>query len=86
MRLKVGKMSTAVPDSLSFYFEYLRQGTQLEKASLEIEEIPVEARCRKCGKAFQVEGVAFSCPECGSCVIDITAGRELLVDSVEVED
>jgi len=86
VRLKVGKMSTAVPDCLSFYFEYLRKGTALEGACLEIEEIPVRAGCRNCGKEFEVEGPAFFCPDCDSSSIEITAGRELSVDSLEVED
>lgn len=86
VKLKVGKMSTAVPESLSFYFEFLKEGTPLARASLDIEEISVKAECRNCGKHFQMEGPAFFCPACDSHRIDVTAGRELLVYSVEVED
>lgn len=86
VRLKVGKMSSAVPDCLCFYFEFLRKGTPLENASLEIEEIPVKAVCRVCGKEFEVEGPIFFCPLCDSSRLEMIAGRELLVDSIEVED
>lgn len=86
VKLKVGRMSTAVPDCLTFYFEFLRKGTPLEEASLEIEEVPVAAKCRNCGQEFEVEEPAFFCPVCGSCDIQVTAGRELLIESIEVED
>jgi hydrogenase nickel incorporation protein HypA/HybF len=86
VKLRVGRMSTAVPECLSFYFEFLKKGTPLEGASLEIEEVPVKAKCRHCGKEFEVEGPVFFCPKCDSSSIDVTSGRELLVESVEVED
>ena len=86
VRLKVGKMSTAVPDCLSFYFEHLSKGTPLEGACLDIEEIPVKAECRICGKPFEVEDPVFFCPFCDSPNIEITSGRELSVESVQVED
>jgi hydrogenase nickel incorporation protein HypA/HybF len=86
VRLKVGKMSSAVPDCLSFYFEFLRRGTPLEHASLDIEEVPVRAKCQPCGEEFQVDGPVFFCPVCDSSRIEIVRGRELSVDSVELED
>ncbi len=86
VRLKVGKMSTAVPDCLEFYFEFLKKDTPLESASLDIVEVPVSGRCRQCGKEFEIEEPVFLCPSCSSFNIEITAGRELLVDSIDVEE
>jgi hydrogenase nickel incorporation protein HypA/HybF len=86
VKLKVGKMSTAVPECLSFYFEFLREGTPLAGASLDIDEISVEGKCRSCGEQFKMVEPAFFCPACDSYSIEVTAGRELLVDSIEVED
>lgn len=86
VRLKVGKMSTAVPDCLEFYFELMKKETPLESASLEIEEVPVAAVCRHCGEEFEVSEPAFLCPTCESCDIEIIRGRELLVESMELED
>lgn len=85
VRLKVGKMSTAVPDCLQFYFELLRKDTPLESASLDIVAVPVSGRCRKCGKEFEIGEPAFVCPSCSSFNIDITGGRELLIESIDVE-
>ena len=86
VRMKVGKMSTAVPDCLQFYFEFLKKDTPLELASLDIVEVSVSGRCRQCGKEFEIGEPPFVCPFCSSFNIEITAGRELLVESIDVEE
>ncbi len=86
VRLKVGKMSTAVPECLELYFEFLKKGTPLESAELEIEVVPVTGRCRQCGREFEIREPVFFCSSCDSYDIEVTAGRELFVDSIEVED
>jgi len=86
VRLKVGKMSTAVPDCLRFYFEFLRKETPLESAVLDVEEVPVSGRCLQCELDFEMDSPVFLCPSCGSFSVEITGGRELLVESIEVED
>lgn len=86
VRVRVGKMSTAVPDCLQFYFEFLKKDTPLESASLDIVEVPVSGRCRQCGKEFEIGEPVFLCPSCSSINIEITSGRELLVESIDVEE
>lgn len=86
IRLKVGMLSGVVPDSLSFCFGFVTEGTPLERASLEIDEIPVRAKCRGCGAAFTLEQPLFICPRCGSSDLAILAGQELVVESIEVEE
>jgi hydrogenase nickel incorporation protein HypA/HybF len=86
VKLKVGKMSTAVPDCLRFYFEHMRKGTPMETAVLEIDEIPVTMKCRQCGNEFKVEEPLFLCPSCQASDIEITGGRDLFIESIVVED
>jgi hydrogenase nickel incorporation protein HypA/HybF len=85
IRVKVGKASGIVPDSLLFAFEAMKVGTAAEKASLTIEEIPVSGACRDCNKEFTVdEAYVTCCPHCGSSSIRVDTGRELNVDEMEV--
>ena len=86
VNLKVGKMSAVVPSSLRFCFDIAAADTQLAGAELDIEEIPVRARCRKCAAEWTIEGPAFNCIKCGTGDIDIISGRELDIASIEVED
>jgi hydrogenase nickel incorporation protein HypA/HybF len=83
LRLSVGRLSGVVPDALRFCFELVAEGTPLEGADLVIEEPAGRARCASCGADSEIEDLVLLCP-CGSADVAVTAGRDLLVRSVEV--
>jgi hydrogenase nickel incorporation protein HypA/HybF len=84
--LVIGELSGAVGDSIRFYFECLSRGTPAEGAALNIREVPARLRCRDCGREFHPEDVAaWLCPGCGSQGVEVTGGRELYIDSMEVD-
>lgn len=85
VRLQVGEMSAVVPESLSFSFEVITAGTPLEGAKLVIEPVPLEGRCRDCGRSFKIKDYVFLCPECNGSRIDTVAGQELSLVDMEVE-
>ncbi len=85
IRLKIGRMSAVVPDSLSFCFELITEGTDMEGAELIMDIIPLTGLCDSCGTEFEIEDYAFECPACGSKKIDTIAGRELSIVEIEVE-
>jgi hydrogenase nickel incorporation protein HypA/HybF len=85
IKVKIGKASGVVPDSLLFAFESMKADTIAEKASLLIEEIPVSAFCNNCKTNFTVdEAYVVCCPNCNSFSIRVDTGRELNVDEMEV--
>jgi len=83
--LKVGELSSVVPESLRFCFELISQGTIVEGAELRVERVPVACRCEECGAEFTVEHLLFICPSCESRRVAILSGRELTIESLEVE-
>jgi hydrogenase nickel incorporation protein HypA/HybF len=84
--LKVGKLTAVVPDNLQFMFEVLSGEGPLRGVKLEIEDVPIRARCGGCRAQFgMAEEVRLVCPECGSTDTHFESGRELLIDAVEVE-
>jgi hydrogenase nickel incorporation protein HypA/HybF len=83
VRLCVGQLSGVIPDALTFCFEIATMGTALEGAVLEIEEQRGRAHCRSCGEEFSMEDAFLLCP-CGSADVQLLAGRELSVTSVQV--
>lgn len=85
IRLQVGALAAVVPESLTFCFGMLSQETVAAGAALEIETLPVVARCAACKTLFEVENQMFLCPECGEPTIDLVSGRELSVMSIEGE-
>jgi hydrogenase nickel incorporation protein HypA/HybF len=83
VRLEIGKLSGVVPDSVRFCFDVICAGTALEGAGLDIDEVPGSARCRDCAAEFQLEDMIRLCP-CGSANVEVLAGHQLRIKSVEV--
>jgi len=77
VNLKVGKLSSVVPDSLRFCFEILSINTPLSGADLNIEVVPILARCNECKFEWTINEPIFMCKNCKSGSIEIISGREL---------
>ncbi len=85
VKLQVGRLTNAEPDALDFAFQAFAAGTPMEGAVLEIELVPLAGCCKECAREFEIEGLVFYCPECKSPSIHIVRGRELVLESLEVE-
>ncbi len=83
--LVVGELSGFVPDCIQFYFESLSKGSCAEGAALHFQSVPAQLRCRECSTVFQPQGTLWSCPGCEGRSVEIVKGRELHVESMEVE-
>jgi hydrogenase nickel incorporation protein HypA/HybF len=86
VELRVGHLRQVVPAALEFAFELVTSGTALEGAELRIEEVPAAGRCRRCGCEAALDGFPLACAGCHSLDMEVTAGDELLVDSLELEE
>lgn len=89
VRICCGELSNVVPDALTFAFEALTAGTELEGAVLETERVPLTLRCGACGQVFAPEEqrvLATSCPVCYECFGHVVVtGRELHLQHLEAE-
>jgi len=85
VRLHIGQISAIVPESLSFCFEVMTAGTEMEGARLDMEIIPLTGRCRTCEGEFQIQNYAFECPHCHSRDIETMSGQELSIVEMEVD-
>ena len=86
VHLKVGKLTAVVPDVMRFMFDAAIPDTKLAGARMTMDEIQVSAKCNACGAVDDILDIGFYCGSCGSTDIDVISGRELMIDSVEVED
>ena len=84
VRLHIGQMSAIVPDSLSFCFEVMTSGTELEGAKLIMEIIPLRGVCKECHQEFEIRDYAFKCPHCDSREINTISGQDLSIVEMEV--
>jgi hydrogenase nickel incorporation protein HypA/HybF len=83
--VRVGELSGVHPDALKFSFDVIVQGTELERAELDVEWIPLKYRCRGCLHEFAVEAYETTCPACGSLETTAVAGDELRLSYIELE-
>jgi len=84
--VRVGAVSGVVPDALSFGFEALVRGTDLEPLTLEIESLPRRQRCPDCDFVFEVKDESTACPRCAREDTVFVGGDELDLAYLEVEE
>jgi hydrogenase nickel incorporation protein HypA/HybF len=85
VRLNVGQMSAIVPEALTFCFEVITKGTEMEGARLKMDIIPLMGYCQSCAKEFEIIDYAFSCPTCGGSEIETLGGQDLSIVEMEVD-
>ena len=83
--LSVGEMTEAIEDALEFAYEAITENDPLFSGSkLEITMGAPKSRCVECGKEFVHDRFHVTCPDCGGFA-DLIEGRELRIDSIEVD-
>jgi len=86
IKVRIGSLTTIVPEALDFCFGFAKEDTLAGKASLIIEKVEAEARCNSCKHIFAVEQSFFLvCPSCGSSDTALLRGMELDLMSIEGE-
>ncbi|MDH4098719.1 MAG: hydrogenase maturation nickel metallochaperone HypA [Nitrospira sp.] len=89
VRLKVSALSHLLdhdPSQLQTAFDVASLGTTSEGATLDIERVPVDACCRRCGAKLKVSQAAAACNACGSLDLDVVSGPEVVVHDVTVTE
>ncbi len=87
VRLRVGALASVVTESLEFCYGIAIEGTPLEGSRLVVNVLPVVMHCEACREDVELSGVqSFRCPRCGEPCSEMRQGRELEIDSIEIED
>lgn len=83
--LVIGDLSGVIDEAVDLYFNFLSKNTVAAGATLFFKHNPAQLRCRKCNKIFIAENLDFHCPDCKEQQVEIVSGRELYVESMEVQ-
>lgn len=87
VKLRVGVLSAVVKESLEFCWELATVGTPLAGAALVVNTVPIVVHCAACRRDSGIEGVqSLRCPNCGELAADLRQGRELEIESIEIEE
>lgn len=85
VRLRIGKLSTVVPEALSFSFQVITRSTLAEGAELSMEVVPVIAHCHDCDIDFETDSHFLLCTQCGGALVGLVSGKELEIVDIEGE-
>ncbi len=86
--LSVGEMTECIHEALVFAFEALQELPEYAlcaEAKLEVNLVQPESVCLECGERFKHNRFHLLCPVCGSFATELVAGREMQIDSIEIE-
>ncbi len=83
--LSIGALSSIIDDSVQFYWDHISKGTIAEGAILHFNRIPATLLCLDCNSEFTLEDELTPCPYCNSIYLNIIAGEEFQVDSIEIQ-
>jgi hydrogenase nickel incorporation protein HypA/HybF len=87
VRLRVGALASVVVDSLEFCWGIATEDTPLQASRLVVTTVPVVMHCAVCAADVELDGVqSFRCPKCGELCFDLLQGRELEIESYEIEE
>jgi hydrogenase nickel incorporation protein HypA/HybF len=87
VKVRVGRLSGVVPQSLDFCFNSIVDETPLCGARLEIEMVPVKAECLSCLDIFtKDDDTVYICPQCSGNDLRFITGTELQVVEVALLD
>ena len=85
INLVIGEMTGVVSESVQFYLDFLTKGSVAEGAVISVKMVPPQAQCCNCNRIFELKEFDWTCPNCKGNSVEIIAGKELFVESIEVD-
>ena len=85
INVRVGQLRQIVPDTLIYCWSLISEETALAGSRIVVESVPARIRCRSCQHTADVGDLpVFACAACGGIDVEIVAGEEFLITSLEL--
>ncbi|MBN1192610.1 MAG: hydrogenase maturation nickel metallochaperone HypA [Coriobacteriia bacterium] len=86
VNVTIGELTQVMEDALQFAWEALRTGTIAEGAELNVTMLGARSKCADCGHEwFHDRYSGARCPSCESYVVLLLQGREMKIDSIDID-
>lgn len=82
-KVRIGETLIHDPPEFKEIFLKISAGTVAEGVKLELEISPLKAICSNCKKEFNSPTPRLDCPHCGSTRLQISSGKELLIEDLK---
>lgn len=83
--LRIGRLRQVVPETLVYCWDLVSADTELEGATLEVEDVPASILCKSCGAACELDDLPlFLCSACGGVDLDVVSGEEFMITAIDL--
>ncbi len=86
VEVKLGRLDAVNSNNLCFLFDTIKGNYAMPWAELWIENVDVWGLCGDCQSEFQIDTPVFICPVCKSGNVEVTRGRGITLNLIQVED
>ena len=80
--LQIGELSSMIPKYIEACYPCAVDGTSMQDTKLEIEILPGNALCKKCGKVFNLIQNKSVCPYCTSREWELLSSKEFMIKEI----
>lgn len=84
VELELGAMSGVDAEAFEFAFPMAAEGGPAQGAELVLREVPLQVYCPACKRDGRPQPPMLYCVHCGNLAVQVTAGRDFLIKSLEV--
>ena len=85
LHLQIGSLSTIIDDSVQFYWDIISKDSLCQGAKLHFHHTAAQFHCHDCGQDYTLADELTACPHCQSIQVQITAGQEFQLTSIDVQ-
>ncbi|MBN2019263.1 MAG: hydrogenase maturation nickel metallochaperone HypA [Sedimentisphaerales bacterium] len=85
-KISCGAFSALNNEVLCFAFEAISKGTPCEGLKLDIEQKPIQAKCKKCGETFVFDLHRPVCTKCQCEEFELLPDAPLLLNEIEFDE
>lgn len=83
----IGELTEVSEDALQFAWEAIAPETLAEGSTLDITMVRAASSCADCGHEWEHDRYSGAqCPSCDSWVVMLRSGRELKIDSIDIDE
>lgn len=83
IHIDVGDFSGVVAESLEFGLKVCLEDAEMNDTKIHVKKIPAAAIC-ECENQYTINDIMDACPACNSFKRKITAGKDVIIKSLEV--
>ena len=85
INLVVGDYTGVMEDAVNLYFGFLSKDTIAAGTKINYTHVAGQLRCRDCDLLFPLQKRNYECPKCEGNRVEIVGGRELYIETMELE-